>query len=227
MLQLLVLLGTFFTTFQVAEASSVFDLRELTWESAWTTSEDDLPTWQPLQSLTDVPAKTKHENILQYRFYLPGDFPNQPGFALLLQKVRYQFEVFLAGKSIYKFGPLDPENVRKFYGLPVHLIELPVLTGTSLDREIVIKVYSPESRVGLSGYSLAGPTPDLQRRVFISDIPDLLISGFLIFLGLISLLFFVKSGQFKVYADFSLVCLFVIYLLYGIQTLLPKTPLIV
>jgi serine phosphatase RsbU (regulator of sigma subunit) len=208
LLQLLVLLGTFFTTFQVAEASSVFDLRELTWESAWTTSEDDLPTWQPLQSLTDVPAKTKHENILQYRFYLPGDFPNQPGFALLLQKVRYQFEVFLAGKSIYKFGPLDPENVRKFYGLPVHLIELPLLTGMSLDREIVIKVYSPEPRVGLSGYSLAGPTPDLQRRVFISDIPDLLISGFLIFLGLISLLFFVKSGQFKVYADFSLVCLF-------------------
>ena len=120
MVQLIVFLGLFFSTFQVAEASNIFDLRELTWDGAWTSSEDDLPNWQPLTSLTDIPNKTHHENILQYRFYLPRNLPNQPGFALLLQKVRYQFEVFLSGTSIYKFGPLDPHNARKFYGLPVH-----------------------------------------------------------------------------------------------------------
>lgn len=186
------------------------------WEAGWTASPREMPEFQAMSGPTALPPGRGTRNFIVYRTHLPPKYLQVSGQALLFKKIRYQFEIKLDGQSLYQFGPLNDAVVQKFYGFPVHLVELPPDGSQSGAGELIVIVYSPETRIGITEGPVIGSKSDLVGGIYFGDMPDILIAGFLVFLALISAVFFIRSGEFRKYLDFSGLCFFFgLYLLAG------------
>ena len=199
------------------------------WQAGWTTVYGAETEFTPITSPAEVPANRRQSNFLTYKIVLPAEYLTRDDAAVFIQSLRYQFEVEFEGQEIYRFGSLSSQSSRMFFGLPIHLISLPKATDSPRSGELVLKVFSPESRIGLDEAPILGKKSDLTARVFLRDLPHLTIGSFLILLALLTAVLFLRSENFKRYIEFSVVCFsYGMFLLLGtdFKALFLKFPLV-
>lgn len=73
---------------------------------------------------------------------------------MYLYSVDYNFEAFLDGKPIYRFGEISADGRGSFVGWPWHLIRLPDNYG---GKTLSLRVYSDYDEIGIYGESAGHP----------------------------------------------------------------------
>lgn len=144
-------------------------------EFAW--AVDKNPSGWENHTYRQQPRDRNRRNNLWQKIRLPEIPYADP--AVYLYSVDYNFEAFLDGKPIYRFGEISADGRGSFVGWPWHLIRLPDNYG---GKTLSLRVYSDYDEIGIYGEALLGSRGDFILFILRKDMDQ-------VFLGLIAIIF--------------------------------------
>jgi hypothetical protein len=111
------------------------------------------------------------------RVRIPPTPVDQPH--LHLRYIDENFEAYLDGQRIYRFGDLDTPKVKS--GSPLHLI---ALGRAPQGKTLALRVHSSHAFLGVKGTPLLGPEGALLRQILRSGAAEFLLGAVLLVVAL-------------------------------------------
>ncbi|WP_416395161.1 GGDEF domain-containing protein [Allohahella sp. A8] len=149
-------------------------------EWAISSSPDD---WQAIGFPSNPPGRDGHTNVW-FRVPIPEAHLHEP--VLYIFSVDLIVQVFHEGRQIYQYGTFDAQGQGRFEGWPWHIVKLPT---ERRDNMLYFRVFSDYTDIGLWGEVKLMERSDLQLFILKNSAERIVVSGFTLTIGLLSLVF--------------------------------------
>jgi len=164
----------------------------------WLDDKWDDPAWKS----TDVPHYRFKQRVetkkAWYRIKLP---PEPIPHGLYVRELNQVFEVYQAGELIYRFGELVLDDDVQFLGYSRHLIRIESGAGNEI---LHFRVQSNVREVGFAGNPPELVNPEFKLRTLAASEADSFFLGSIyLFVGLFSLIFFLRNRNDKIYLGYG------------------------
>ncbi|WCL50591.1 PP2C family protein-serine/threonine phosphatase [Leptospira sp. GIMC2001] len=187
-----------------------FTLLHGNWEYVWGRNLDSAnlakgkQEWQVFQ-LPGVPNDRNGDDYLLIRTFLPT-YTDYRDPALLLLIILEDFEIFLDGESIFKFG--NPHSVNERVGSYIfpHVITLPT---ENQGKELRIYIHSKyRDFIGPDRIIMITEKGQIMESILLADMPRYLLGCLYFVLAIISFILFILSSGNMIFLYYSLMVLF-------------------
>ncbi|AFH65626.1 histidine kinase [Paenibacillus mucilaginosus K02] len=160
------------------------------------------------KDLSLLPGVAEDNSIYWIRTKLPDAAFRDPSLYILIFG---KYEVYLEENLIYRYGVIDPAKESSFYNTPPRLISLPEDAG---GKTIHTRVQSLRDPIGPRGSVWLGESSNIILHVTKQESLQIQLSMFYLFIGLISLILFLRLKNQPILLSFTWVSFCVgVYLL--------------
>lgn len=147
-----------------------------------------LKEWHPL-SFPYYPPGRGQNKILLVRTTIPKNNFKSP--ALKIRLVLEQFEVYLDGTMIYRFGnPSEVKPLRSFQGWPWHIISLP---DNCSGKTLLFRIASEHIKMGIEGRVFLADRETHIVNILISQTDKFVLGFIFIFMGFFILFIYIQD----------------------------------
>lgn len=160
--------------------------------------EPDHSDWQSIAFPSNPPDRNGATNVW-YRTEIPEGHWHEP--VLYIFSVDLIVQVYLEDKLIHQYGAFDDRGQGAFSGWPWHMIALP---QDAAGKPIFFRIFSNYLDIGLWGEVKIMERLELYQMIWQRSAENLVITGFTLFIALLSTLFAVQKGRRLVFFPLAL-----------------------
>jgi len=158
-------------------------------EEGWQYSWGEEGNWHAYD-FESPPENSSRSSLLLLRSRLPATRYADPCLFIRDNDLRRQVEFYVDGRMIHGSGPFTPEASNRFLSLKWHII---ALDDSHLGKPVVLHIYSDQpSDLGLRRPPILGSQRQVLTRMVRRYIDYLVLGSIFLFLGLASLLVYVR-----------------------------------
>ena len=196
-----------YSTFAKEDTPSVLRLED-GWEYKWVKSIEKytgIPQqgWAKTDHVKELDLPRNNSEILYLRNQFPDNDWQDP--AIMISFMYGTFEVYQGDTLIYQYGDIPEDNTVTYKGyIRRHFIELDKNLPSKM---ITIRSYSNGNMIGVAGAVSAGSHSAYLEQMFKEDYDKILIGSILLFISLVSLVYFLIKGLEWVYIIYSFISL--------------------